>query len=92
MIKFDKWTDKNTHMVAGTLIAIITGFLFFWLLDERIWLSLLVGLFSGTLAGVVKEFYDLYIKKTLFNFEDLKATFWGAIVGMIILVPIFINL
>ena len=79
--------DKDQHKLAGTLIALIAGGLLY-LLTKNIILSWPIGLATGCLAGVVKEFYDLKVKKTLFNWLDLWATVFGAALGTIILVVI----
>ena len=35
-------------------------------------------------AGVTKELYDKYIKKTYFDIGDLTATWMGAVVPMVV--------
>lgn len=80
--------DFALHVYAGLIIAIVSG------MTAHIWLSPfvsgLIGLFTGTLAGFVKEFvWDLWLKKGVFSWRDIFATFWGACLGAIILAVIF---
>jgi hypothetical protein len=59
--------DLIYHMIAGFVIAtIITAFFPLW-----------TGITLAVLAGVLKELYDLLIKKSVFDYKDLFATVFG---------------
>lgn len=59
-----------TVMLTFTSIAIIK-------LDAPIQWSINFGIAMAILVGVVKEFYDLYIKKSKFSIGDLVADACG---------------
>ena len=62
--------DKVYHLVAGFVIAFAISF---WRPDA--------GLFAAIAAGVLKEVYDKYVKKTEADPLDTIATTVGGIVG-----------
>lgn len=62
--------DKLYHLVAGFIIGIGFGF---W--------NPVVALFAAGAAGVGKEVYDKYIKKSFADPVDTISTFAGAMVG-----------
>jgi len=73
--------DKLYHFVAGFIIGIVFGF---W--------NPVIALFAAGFAGVGKEVYDLYIKKSFADPVDTIATVVGGIFGVaasILLVNIF---
>ena len=59
-----------TAMLTFTAIAIIK-----W--ESPITWSINFGIACAVLVGVVKEFYDLYIKKSKFSIADLVADVLG---------------
>ena len=63
--------DKLIHFCSGLMAA---QFAYVW-----IWFILL-----PIVIGIVKEFYDKYIRKTSFNWFDLLATVLGAVPVLII--------
>lgn len=66
--------DKGCHFIAGLFIATAV--------------SLIVGpgagIVSGVTAGIGKELYDKFIRKTLFSFFDMFATIVGSVVGVFV--------
>lgn len=73
--------DKLYHLVAGFIIGIVFGF---W--------NPVIALFAAGAAGVGKEVYDMYIKKSFADPVDTISTFVGGMLGAalaVILVNIF---
>ena len=66
--------DKIYHFVAGFLI---TAIIVFTVGPE-------IGLAAGITAGILKEGYDKFIKKTKFDFFDLYATIFGSVIGLFV--------
>lgn len=64
-----------TAMLTFTALAIIK-----W--ESPITWSINFGIACAVLVGVVKEFYDLYIKKSKFSVADLVADGAGIVVAM----------
>ncbi len=62
-------SDKTLHFMAGFIIAGLGAFLVS---------NILYGIILGAIAGVGKEVYDKYVKKTFFDFFDMFATIVGA--------------
>jgi len=79
--------DKDKHKIAGNLITLLVGGLFY-LLTKDAFISVALGFISGCIAGFAKEYYDLRVKKTKFDWWDLGATLWGTSVGTIMLIMI----
>jgi hypothetical protein len=68
--------DKLMHFCAGLLLA---QFAYIW-----IWLLLL-----PVIAGIGKEIYDKYIKRSKFDWWDICATWLGVVpVGVILIIKI----
>lgn len=68
-----------TAMLTFTTVAIIK-------FDAPIQWSINFGIAIAVLVGVVKEFYDLYIKKSRFSIGDIVADVVGIIVAYLIIV------
>ena len=66
-----------TAMLTFTVIAIIK-----W--ESPVAWSVNFGIAMAILVGVVKEFYDLYIKKSKFSVADLVADGFGIIIAILI--------
>lgn len=81
--------NKLLHQIGGTLISILFGWLFYFFTEHGIILSGLFGFFVSIIAGVVKELYDKYIKKTDFSIMDVAITASGGSVGMILFFMVF---
>ena len=62
--------DKLYHLIVGFAIGVLFGFF-----------NPLVGIFTATGAGVGKELYDKYIKKSFADPLDTIATTVGGILG-----------
>ena len=62
--------DKLYHLIAGFVIAFIIAF---WRPE--------VGLLTAIIAGIAKEVYDKYIKKSYADPVDTIATTVGGILG-----------
>jgi len=73
-IPVNKGADKLCHFGVGAIIAIIVT-----LLSAPIY-----GVIAGSLAGLLKEWYDHYTCD-LFDFFDLFATVAGAVIGVMAL-------
>jgi uncharacterized protein YfiM (DUF2279 family) len=63
-----------TAMLTFTAIAIIK-----W--KSPVAWSITFGIAMAILVGVIKEFYDLYIKKSKFSVADLVADVVGILIG-----------
>ena len=66
-----------TAMLTFTAIAIIK-----W--ESPVAWSVNFGIAMAILVGVIKEFYDLYIKKSKFSVADLVADAIGIIIAILI--------
>jgi len=75
--------DKLKHFIAGFVICII-GYVVIGLFTSVIQASL-AGLFLAFLAGLLKELYDKFIKKTCFDWGDWAMTNIGGIIGFIVI-------
>ena len=69
MIKEDKLLHFFTFAAGAFIISM--------LIDKEI------ALWSMLWLGVLKELYDLIIKKTYFDFYDIVADIWGIMVGLL---------
>lgn len=67
-----------TAMLTFTVVSIIK-------FDAPIQWSVNFGIACAVLVGVVKEFYDLYVKKSKFSVADLVADAIGIIVAYFII-------
>lgn len=65
--------DKLYHLIAGFVIAFGLSF---WRPDA--------GLIAAVGAGIAKEFYDKYVKKSVIDPLDTLATIVGGIAGIVI--------
>ena len=68
-----KHLDKVIHFLAGFFITTVTFVIF---------KSLFIALVVSFITGVLKEVYDLKIKKTHFDWYDVFATFIGGIAAI----------
>ena len=66
-----------TAMLTFTALAIIKY-------GAPIGWSINFGIACAVLVGVIKEFYDLYIKKSKFSVADLVADGFGIIIAILI--------
>lgn len=81
-------SDYTKHVYAGLIITLICGQLSHFFFSPFI--SGLIGLLMGNIAGFGKEYvWDLWLKKGVFNKQDLFATFWGTLIGTIVNTVIF---
>jgi len=76
--------DKIYHLLAGIIISVLVLISCEYFNVASEWELYAIG--TATLAGILKEFYDKYIKKTYFSFDDAIVTFAGGIIGTIYLV------
>jgi uncharacterized membrane protein HdeD (DUF308 family) len=72
--------DKILHFLAGFFIATVTAVLF-----KRTNDPLIIGLIASLIGGILKEVYDLKIKKSRFDWFDVFATFVGGVAAISIL-------
>jgi len=70
--------DKLWHFLAGMVISVVVG----------LCINPVMGFCAGGTAGVAKELYDLYYKKTYINIKDIQFTASGACLGLLITVLI----
>jgi putative effector of murein hydrolase LrgA (UPF0299 family) len=73
--------DKLKHFIAGFTICII-GYFLISILAIPVQASL-AGMLLAFLAGLLKELYDKFIKKTYFDWLDWAVTNVGGIIGFI---------
>jgi putative effector of murein hydrolase LrgA (UPF0299 family) len=73
--------DKVKHFIAGFTICII-GYFLISILAIPVQASL-AGMLLAFLAGLLKELYDKFIKKTYFDWLDWAVTNVGGIIGFI---------
>lgn len=66
-----KGIDKVYHLLAGFLIALVFGFI-----------NPSLGIVTAALAGVGKEIYDKYVKKSVPDPLDALATVLGGVFGL----------
>lgn len=67
--------DKKKHLIAGFVISAI-----FTLILVPGW-GFLIG---GPIAGGLKEIYDVNVKKTEFDIQDVLYTMYGAFAGSVV--------
>lgn len=86
MALFSKIDDKTLHVWAGIILSLGGGFLFYYFTPVMPIIACLVGLAFGTLVGVLKEvLWDKKLKKGTFSKLDIFSTFWGSLVGSVML-------
>lgn len=68
-----KGIDKVYHLIAGFVIALVFGLI-----------NPTLGIIAASLAGVGKEVYDKYYKKSTPDPLDALATIVGGIIGLVI--------
>ena len=66
--------DKILHATVCYLIVLTLAHLY----------SLTTGIVWAVIWGILKELYDKYIKKTCFDWSDIKADIVGIIAGIVI--------
>jgi uncharacterized membrane protein len=69
-----KGKDKLYHLIAGFAIALLIALL----------INPTLGIVTAILAGVGKEVYDKYYKKSTPDPLDALATIVGGIIGLVI--------
>ena len=74
-----KKLDDEMHFWAGMLIMFFVFILSNFLFNQSV--SAIVGFLSSILSGIGKEIYDQRIKKTRFDWRDVK---WTAIGGSVL--------
>ena len=85
-ISIKKIDDTTLHVYAGIVISLIIGFLSYYFTLIYPIVACAIGLASGTLVGVLKEFiWDKYLKKGTFSKIDMFSTFWGSLTGALVL-------
>lgn len=82
-IKFKK-LDDEMHFWAGMIIMLFVFIPSTFQFEQ--WVAALVGFLSAGTAAILKEFYDKYIKKTRFDWRDVRYTLFGASIFTIIFV------
>ena len=80
-----KKLDDELHFWMGLMISFVTFFIcdFVFSLDKPT--SIILSYITPILGGVGKEFYDKRIKKTRFDWRDVKFTVIGGILFPILL-------
>lgn len=72
------------HFWAGMMIML---FIFIPSTFEfKQWVAALVGFLAAGTAAILKELYDEHIKKTRFDWRDVKYTLFGASIFTIIFI------
>ena len=79
--------DKIKHFIAGFVVCIVGYFLIRFFLElftiPFYVQASLAGMLLAFLAGLLKELYDKFIKKTYFDWLDWAVTNVGGIIGFI---------
>jgi len=83
MIRFKK-LDDEMHFWAGILIWFVIFFLANFLFNQSV--SSAMGFGVAGLAAIGKELYDKHIKKTYFDWRDVKWTLIGALIPTLIFI------
>lgn len=80
-----KKLDDEMHFWAGMLISFFVFMIAnFWFTQ---WQSGVIGLLISFIGGVGKEIYDLKIKKTKFDWRDIKwTTIGGSILSILFII------
>lgn len=85
-IKFEKIDDKALHVYAGVAISLIVGFLSYYFTEMMPIFACAIGVGAGTIVGVLKEVvWDKHMKKGTYSRLDMFSTFWGSLIGAIML-------
>ena len=74
-IKFKK-LDDEMHFWAGMVIMLFVFIPSTFVFQQ--WMAALVGFLSAGTAAFLKEEYDKRIKKTRFDWRDVRYTLFGA--------------
>lgn len=76
--------DKQLHFIICAVISLLVGIIF---------RSVIAGMFIALYVGMLKELYDVSVKKSEWDIYDLLADLVGGIVGVIgyLLIVIFIK-
>jgi hypothetical protein len=82
-IRFKK-LDDEMHFWAGMLIWMFVFILANFAFEQ--WVSAIAGFLSSILSGIGKEIYDQKIKKTRFDWRDVKWTVIGGSVLTILFI------
>lgn len=69
-----KYLDKILHFLTGFAIATVAV-----VLSRKTNDPLIIGLIASLIGGILKEVYDLKIKKSRFSWFDVFATVVGGI-------------
>jgi VanZ family protein len=80
-----KMNDKIKHFIAGFVVCIVGYFLILFIqryLNFNVQASL-AGMLLAFLAGLLKELYDKFIKKTYFDWLDWAVTNVGGIIAFV---------
>jgi hypothetical protein len=72
--------DKYAHLGVGYIINTST-LLYLKSKNIKTGKAVLISLGTTVLAGVGKEVYDLRVKKTFFDANDVVWTYWGGILS-----------
>ena len=79
--------DKQLHMVAGTMVGLVSSSFFHDKLGFSASQSYFAGVVTSLLVGVAKEMYDSRKGGTGFSTKDILATGLGGMGGSVIVVP-----
>ena len=83
----NKFGDKTVHVWAGIFIAVLSGMVLYMFVETYMILFPLFGFIVANIIGALKELvYDKLIKKGQVSAMDFWATFYGALVGAILVV------
>jgi len=73
--------DKQLHILAGSTISLFVTIAM--LSTSFVPYAPIVGLLLALVAGILKEVYDLYVKKTEFDKRDVLATVMGGSLSLL---------
>lgn len=79
-----KHKDKVYHFFCSYMVMLTFMSIAIIKFDAPVQWSVNFGIAMAILVGVVKEFYDLYIKKSKFSIGDLLADILGIILAVLL--------
>lgn len=75
--------DKILHITTSFMLCVIFAGIMSLIFDN-LYVFTFMGLGISIIIGIIKEFLDKYIKKSIFDAEDIIFDIFGAIIGFII--------
>lgn len=78
--------DKQLHALGGAWFGFIgMGLINGYIFPENICLTMVFSILLALIAGILKEVYDVTVKKSVFDYIDVVWTVLGGTVAVLIL-------